>query len=60
MIDENIGIEIPSENGGRYPGISGYTRQSGGGDFSWISGFSRDQVFSPFDNWVRMYTYNHT
>ena len=41
MIDEHIGTEYNSDlygRRGRYKGRYGWTRQSGGGDFSWILG----------------------
>ena len=58
VIDEMIFMEQPDMGtfrNGRY----GWTRQQGGGDYSWITGTSsRYTLFSPWD-WVWAYNYQH-
>ncbi len=56
-IDEHIFMEQPDMSNNRSPGIYGYTRQEGGGDFSWITGTEkRYTIFSPW-GWMWMLNY---
>ena len=59
MIDENIAMEIPSQGGGRSPGVYGWTSE-GAGSYAWISGGSTiHTVASPWD-WGFILTYRHS
>jgi len=59
IIDEHIFMEQSSMSNNRGSGTYGWTRQSGGGDYSWITGAgNRYTIFSPWD-WVWMLNYRH-
>jgi hypothetical protein len=65
IIDEHIfmeqeyGLEDPDPLWPNAAGLYGRTRQSGGGDFSWITGATgRYTIFKPWD-WMYAYNYVH-
>lgn len=59
VIEETIYMEQPSLSNNRGGGIYGWTRQLGGGDFSWItSGSGRYTILAPWD-WVWALNYRH-
>jgi len=57
IIDENIYMEQDSLAIKKGAGVHGWTRQSGGGDYDWITGMTNKYtIFSPWDwVWVRNY-----
>ncbi len=60
IIDEHIYMENPDFSNNKKTTIYGSTRQSGGGDYNWITGdTTRHEIFSPWDNWVWMLDYKH-
>ncbi|MEI6849853.1 MAG: hypothetical protein WCK29_02340 [archaeon] len=59
-IDEHIYMEQSSMSGNKNSGIYGWTRQEGGGDYSWITGTSGQYtLFDPW-SWVWMLNYAHS
>lgn len=58
IIDQHIGFENYSPGFDNTAGLTGWTRQSGGGDYKWISGGGNYTVFAPWD-WAWMLTYRH-
>jgi len=59
IIDEHIYMEQTDLSNNHNSGIYGWTRQSGGGDHSWIMGTSgRYSMFSPWD-WMWVHNYIH-
>ncbi|MFT6376925.1 MAG: hypothetical protein ACJARS_003585 [bacterium] len=61
VIDQNIYMENSTTYGNRSSnGRYGWTRQSGGGDHSWISGNgSKSTIAAPWD-WGWIFTYGHS
>ena len=56
-ITEHIYMEQPSFSSNRKPDIYGWTRQEGGGDYSWRNGANeRYTIFNPWD-WVYAFNY---
>jgi len=59
IIDEHIYMEQPALSKNRRAGRYGWTRQGGGGDYSWITGMGgRYTMFNPW-SWIYMYNYKH-
>ena len=60
IIDEHIYMEQPDLSNNRNAGIYGWTRQSGGGDYAWVTGTTNlyYTIFNPWD-WVWMLNYKH-
>lgn len=59
IIDEHIYMEQTDLSNNNGAGIYGWTRQGGGGDYSWITGTAnRYTIFSPWD-WVWAFNYRH-
>ena len=59
IIDEHIYMEQDSFSNNNGAGKYGWTRQSGGGDHSWITGMTnRYEMFSPW-GWAWMHNYRH-
>jgi len=59
IIDEHIYMEQTSLSNNNGAGIYGWTRQGGGGDYSWITGTaSRYDIFNPW-SWVWAKNYRH-
>lgn len=59
IIDEHIYMEQTSLSKNRNSGTYGWTRQGGGGDYSWITGTSsRYHMFDPW-SWVWAHNYRH-
>ena len=61
VIEEHIYMENPDFSNNKKPNtLYGWTRQGGGGDYSWITGdTTRHEIFSPWD-WVWMLDYKHS
>jgi len=59
IIDEHIFMEQSSMSNNRNSGKYGWTRQGGGGDYSWITGAGLQYtIFDPW-GWVWMFNYRH-